>query len=57
MIERGISVKEIEGAIKMGAKELQKPNKILHHYRYFTVVTRKIQDDFFVIIVKPRGKK
>ncbi|HLC86188.1 MAG TPA: DUF4258 domain-containing protein [Candidatus Nanoarchaeia archaeon] len=57
MIERGISVNEIEEAIKSGSKELQKPNKLLHHFRYFIVVTKKIGDDIFVITVKPRWKK
>lgn len=57
MAERGISVNEVEEAIKGGAKELQKPNKILHHFRYFTVVTKKIYGDNFVITVKPRWKK
>lgn len=54
MIERGISVNEVEEAIKKGSKELQKPDKILHHFRYFIVVTKKINDDYFVITVKPR---
>lgn len=54
MIERGISENEVENAIKAGAKELHKPNKILHHYRYFTVVTKKIDEDYFVITVMVR---
>ena len=54
MIERGISTNEVEEAIRKGDKELQKPNKILHHFRYFTVVTKKLGDDYFVITVKPR---
>jgi len=54
MIERGISVNEVEEAIERGAKELQKPNKILFHFRYFTVVTKKIKSDYFIITVKPR---
>jgi len=54
MIERGVSVNEVEEAIQKGAKELQMPNKILHHFRYFTVVTKKIKKDYFVITVKPR---
>jgi len=57
MVERGISVNEVEMAIKAGTKELQKPNKILYHYRYFIVVTKKILDNHFVITVKPRWKK
>ena len=54
MIERGVSVNEVEEAIERGAKELQKPNKILFHFRYFTVVTKKIKSDYFIITVKPR---
>jgi len=54
MIERGISVNEVEEAIQRGSKELQPLNKILHHYRYFTVVARKLNGDDFIITVKPR---
>jgi hypothetical protein len=54
MIERGISVNEVEEAIKSGGKEFQRPDKILHHFRYFTVVTRKIGGNHFVVTVKPR---
>ncbi len=54
MVERGISENEIEDAIKAGAKELQKPNKILYHFRYFTVVTKKMDEDYFVITVMLR---
>ncbi len=54
MIERGISVGEVDEAIKKGSKELQKPDKILHHFKYFVVVTKKIKNDYFVITVKPR---
>jgi len=55
MIERGISVNDVEEAIQKGAKELQIPNKILYHFRYFTAVAKKINNDYFVITVKPRG--
>ena len=55
MVQRGISVNEVEEAIKMGSKELQKPNKILHHFRYFAVVTKKLNGVNLVITVKPRG--
>ena len=54
MVERGISVNEVEEAIKKGAKELQYPNKILFHFRYFSVVAKKINQDYFIITVKPR---
>ena len=57
MIERGISESEVEKAINAGAKELQKPNKILYYFRYFIVVTKKIGSDYFVITVKLRWKK
>ncbi len=56
MIARGISVNEVEEGIKRGAKQLQMPDKILYHYRYFTVVARKINRDDFVITVKPRWR-
>lgn len=54
MVERGISVNEVEDAIKSGSKELQMPDKILHHYRHFTVVTRKRGEDNIIITIKPR---
>ena len=54
MIARGIRVNDVETAIKMGSKELQKPNKLLFHFRYFTVVAKKLNGDYFVITVKPR---
>ena len=54
MIERGVSANEVESAIKMGSKELKKPDKIIYHFRYFIVVTKKINGDDFVITVKPR---
>lgn len=54
MRERGITVNEVETALKRGSKERQYPNKILHHFSYFTVVTRKLNGDDLVITVKPR---
>ncbi len=57
MVERGISENEVELALKSGSKELQHPDKILHHYRYFIVVTKKRGNNNFVITVKPRWKK
>jgi len=57
MAERGISASEVEEAIKCGSKELQKPNKILYHYRYFIIATKKINYDHFVITVMLRWKK
>lgn len=54
MVERGISKYEIEEGIAKGAKELQMPDKIRFHYRYYTVVAKKINDDFIVITVMLR---
>lgn len=54
MVARGISEQEVEKAIKRGSKELQGKTKILAHYRYFTVVYKRIGDGLFVITVKPR---
>jgi len=54
MVLRGITEKEVEEGIKRGSKELQKPNKILSHYKYFCVVYRKIKDNTYVITIKPR---
>jgi chemotaxis signal transduction protein len=54
MVARGISVNEVEEAIRKGSKELQAPNKLLHHFTYFTVVTKKVDGNNFVITVKPR---
>jgi hypothetical protein len=54
MIDRGISTHEIEQALKQGSKTLQYPNKILYYFRYFVVVTKKINGDDFIITVKPR---
>lgn len=54
MVARGISEKEVNEGIKRGSKELQKPNKILSHYKYFCVVYKKIGNETYVITVKPR---
>jgi len=54
MIERGISMKEIENAIRMGSKFIQKPNKIVAEYTYFSVVYKKIGDAYYIITVQPR---
>lgn len=54
MVARGISEKDVEEGIKRGSKELQKPNKILSYYKYFCVVYKKIEEDIYVITVKPR---
>ena len=54
MILRGITQKEAEDGIKMGSKELQKPDKILSYYKYFCVVYKKIKGDIFIITIKLR---
>jgi len=54
MVARGVSEKDVQEAINRGSKSLQKPNKILSHYKYFCVVYKKIRNDIFVITVKPR---
>ena len=54
MTARGISESEVESAIAAGAKEFQEPNKLLFHYRFYCVVTKKIVDDYYIITVKPR---
>lgn len=53
MFSIGISINEVEESLKKGSKELQ-GEKILFHYKYFTVVTKKLNKDFFVITVMLR---
>ena len=57
MVARGISVFEVQEAVKQGSKQIQKPDKILSNYRYFCVVYKKTGNNLFVITVKPRGLK
>ncbi|MBW2969062.1 DUF4258 domain-containing protein [Candidatus Woesearchaeota archaeon] len=54
MIERGISSNEVKEAIVCGSKQLQKPNKIISDYQYFSVVYKKMKNKIFIITVKPR---
>ncbi len=54
VIERGITMNEIENAIKSGSKFIQQPDKIVAEYSYFSVVYKKIRDVHYVITVKPR---
>lgn len=54
MVARGLSEKEVEEGIRMGSKELQKPNKILSYYKYYCVVYKKIGKNLYVITVKSR---
>ncbi len=54
MVERGISEREVQEAISAGSKSIQFKDKIVSDYQYFSVVFKKINDDVFVITVKPR---
>lgn len=54
MAFRGICKNEVEEAIRKGAKEFQKPDKILCYYQYYVVVCKKTDKDYVVITVKPR---
>jgi hypothetical protein len=54
MVARGISEQEVQDALKSGSKHLQYPDKIVSEYKYFAVVYKKVQDDVFIITVKPR---
>ena len=46
MVERGISEREVEEAIRCGSKSFQKPNKILFTHKYYCVVCKKVGDAF-----------
>lgn len=54
MVERGITEKEVAEALQSGSKHMQYPNKIVSEYKYFSVVYKKMEDDIFIITVKPR---
>lgn len=54
MIARGISVEDIKTAIKRGSKSLQNPDKLLFSYQYFCVITKKINEKYFIITVMLR---
>ena len=54
MIERGISENEVEEGIRRGSKTLQKPSKILFNYKYYTIISKKINDVYYIITVKLR---
>ena len=54
MIERGISMNEIENAIRKGSKFMQKPDKIVTEYTYFSVIYKKVGEIYYIITVKPR---
>jgi hypothetical protein len=54
MIERGITMNEVERAIQSGSKFVQEPDKIVAEYGYFSVVYKKVGDIHYVITVQPR---
>ncbi len=54
MIERGISMNEVEIAIKSGSKFTQQPDKIVSEYGYFSVVYKKKGELYYIITVQPR---
>lgn len=54
MMERGISIDEVEAAIKSGSKYLQKPNKIIAAYGYFSVVYKKSGEVYYIITIQQR---
>ena len=54
MVARGISEKDVKEGIQNGKKHTQYPDKIVSKYKYFSVVYKKREDDFYVITVKPR---
>ncbi len=54
MIARGITEKQVAIALKSGSKHLQFPDKIVSEYTYYSVVYKKVENDIFIITVKPR---
>lgn len=54
MIERGVSVSEVEQAVQKGSKQLQGNDRLVSSYGYISVVYRKIEDRIVVITVKVR---
>ncbi len=54
MVARGISEKEADEGIQRGRKELQKPDKILSHHKYYCIVYKKFGEKHYIITVKPR---
>lgn len=54
MVERGISMEDIKKAISAGSKFIQKPDKIVAEYSYFSVVYKKREGAYYIITVKPR---
>ena len=54
MIDRGFTMNEVEKAITSGSKFIQKPDKIVAEYGYFSVVYKKSGDVYYIITVQPR---
>ncbi len=54
MIERGISVNEVDEAIRVGTKVLQDDGKILAAHKYYAVVYRKEGEDYIIVTVMLR---
>jgi len=54
MIDRGISINEVEKAIDCGSKFTQQPDKFVAEYGYFSVVYKMVGQTCFVITVQPR---
>ncbi len=54
MIERGISVSEVDEAIRMGVKTLQEDGKILAAHKYYKVAYKKEGEDCIIITVMLR---
>jgi len=53
MVERGISESEVRTALQKGRKRAQN-GKIIATYSYFEVVYKIIENDPYIITIKPR---
>ena len=53
MVFRGIGHEEIIKAVRRGAKYIQKPDKIIANYRYFSIAYTKRGDMIKIITVQP----
>ncbi|MBI2106348.1 DUF4258 domain-containing protein [Candidatus Woesearchaeota archaeon] len=54
MIAGGISEYDVEEGINKGVKRLQQPDKIIFTHRYYGIVSKKVDDVYFVITVQLR---
>lgn len=54
MIERGVSVSEVEQAIQWGSKQLQGEGRLASNWGYIGVVYIKLKNRIIVITVKLR---